>query len=180
MRNDHRISAIECLRAVLGPQQSNQVNSFSSLTYTVPQAVDVISKGKRLLTIAPYHSASSASLTSYNSPSLWDDFWGAIGDVGNFVAGAAGKFVGGAIGLPILAASVPKPHNPPAVYKQFAQLGLAEPKPRKVITSQAYIDKRTAEVNRANKHAIEKVKIDLYKPPQVIQKIVNITSPDDF
>jgi len=93
-----KLSQLDAVRAVLGDQFANIiVNSFSAKTFTVPDAMIIVSITKRGITVAPYHSAASASLVTFNSPSLLDQIWGAIVDVGK----GFGEIVGSAVGAAI-------------------------------------------------------------------------------
>jgi len=94
----HNVDEMEAVRAFLGRAHFNLVKSFSGERHTVPVAVLIVRKSKALLITSPYHSPISASLTDFNSPSLWDSFWNVISDVGERVARIGGTLVGTALG----------------------------------------------------------------------------------
>jgi hypothetical protein len=169
-RTAHEVSMIEAVRAVVGPIQFNQVIAFSGLRYTVPRAIMIITKSKKLLVTTPYHSPSSASLTSYNSPSLWDDFWGFIGDVGDRVASIGGHFVGGILGGGLMPGLQLASTNPPTLKagKFTREMLKVQPRfvPAKILSSADELKKRQI-AKKAADEAFNALNLNI--PPVVAQ-----------
>jgi len=90
---------MEALRAALGNYHSSLIANFAGEEMTVAQAVEVIIRCKVSSSTAPYHTESSASLVSYNSPSIFESFINSIFDIGNNIVGGVSNLIGGVSGL---------------------------------------------------------------------------------
>jgi len=86
---------ISAARAVLGAMHLDIVPNFAGDEYLVWQVIEIILRCRKRVTVAPYHSESSSSLTSYNSPNFISEFLGSLFDIGDRVVRTVGGLVGG-------------------------------------------------------------------------------------
>lgn len=89
----------EAVHAALGPMHSAIIaDNFAGIELPVPQAVTLVIRSKKHSVTAPYHTEQSASVTSYNSPNVIEDFFGTIFDIGTGIVTGIGHLIGGAVG----------------------------------------------------------------------------------
>lgn len=97
------LTKIEAVRSALGQMQANVIGNFSGDEYTVPQAIDYILTAKSYSSTAPYHTETSASLVTYNSPNAFQGLFDGLLGLGSTLLGGVGHLVGGILNTPVVA-----------------------------------------------------------------------------
>jgi hypothetical protein len=92
------LNAIESCRAALGAFHVDIIPNFSGDEMVTYLAVELIYECKKFVSVAPYHTEHAASLTSYNSPNVFESFINTILDIGDRIVGTIGNVVGSVTG----------------------------------------------------------------------------------
>jgi hypothetical protein len=92
------LDPVEACRSALGAFHVDIIPNFAGDEMVTYKAIELIFQCKQFVSVAPYHTEHAASLTSYNSPNIFDSFMRSIFDIGDRLIGTVGNVLGSVSG----------------------------------------------------------------------------------
>lgn len=93
------LDPIASARSALGSYHVDIIPNFAGEEMVTWMAIEMILKFKNFVSVAPYHVEHTASLTSYNSPNIFEQFVNSILDIGERIVGGVGNIIGSVASL---------------------------------------------------------------------------------